>query len=80
MTTRDLGHRLPEEQLFLNLAGQGFRDITAESGLDNPEWGSSCSMLDYNRDGWLDIVVANYIEYAPTVDCSGKDGKRVLWT
>ena len=63
-------------QLFLNLAGQGFRDITAESGLDNPEWGSSCSMLDYNRDGWLDIVVANYIEYAPTVDCSGKDGKR----
>ena len=33
-------------QLFLNLAGQGFRDITTESGLDNPEWGSLCSMLD----------------------------------
>ena len=39
-------------QLFLNLAGQGFRDITTESGLDNPEWGSSMQHAGL-QSGWL---------------------------
>jgi hypothetical protein len=64
-----------EARLFLNLQGNGFREITRESGVDNPEWGTSATMLDYNRDGWLDMVIANYVEYAPSVDCSGSDGR-----
>jgi enediyne biosynthesis protein E4 len=63
-------------RLFLNLEGRGFQEITEASGIDNPGWSSSASFLDFDRDGWLDIAIANYIEYAPSVECSGKDGKR----
>ena len=37
-----------------------------EAGLDNPLWGISAAFLDYDRDGWLDLVVVNYVDYDPT--------------
>ena len=60
------------EDLFLTAYGQNrlmrnngdgtFTDITAKAGLHNPSarFGSGCTFLDYNRDGWLDLFVANY--------------------
>ena len=32
--------------------------------------------MDYDRDGWLDLVVARYAEYDPSRVCPGEDGKR----
>jgi hypothetical protein len=63
-------------RLFLNQGGQNFTEITKAANIDNPGWGTSASFLDFDRDGWLDIVIANYIEYTPGVECTGKDGKR----
>jgi hypothetical protein len=63
-------------RLFLNIEGKRFREITETTGIDNPSWATSGSLLDIDRDGWLDLVIANYIEYAPSVDCSSKDGRR----
>src|SRR5262249_4219830 len=31
--------------------------------------------LDFDRDGWLDIVVANYLQYDPSRTCSGLSGR-----
>jgi enediyne biosynthesis protein E4 len=51
--------------LYRNLGNGTFRDVTKEAGLWNPEvrWGAGCSFLDYNRDGHLDLFVANYLKF-----------------
>jgi hypothetical protein len=60
------------EDLFLTAYGQNrlmhnngdgtFSDVTAKARLlsAGPRFGSGCTFLDYNRDGWLDLFVANY--------------------
>ena len=61
-------------RLFRNTGQGAFRDVTAESGLtaDRTRWSTGCAFLDVDRDSWLDLVVANYIDLdlatAPTPD------------
>lgn len=50
-------------RLFLNQGKGRFRDITREANIKNPNWAVSASFFDYDRDGRLDVVVANYIQY-----------------
>jgi hypothetical protein len=64
-------------KLFLNDGdGKHFTDITEEAGLHNLAWGASAAFVDYNKDGWLDIVIANYVDYDPTWPCTAPNGKR----
>jgi len=52
--------------VFLHNMGNGtFRDETRERGLDRPgsRWSTGCAFIDYDQDGWLDLVVANYIDF-----------------
>ena len=54
-----------EDRFFLN-DGQGrFRNATAESGLSNISWGTSACFFDFDRDGWLDLFVTNYVDDTP---------------
>ena len=53
------------DRLYLNQAGK-FEDITVSSGIDNPQWGTSACFTDYDRDGWLDLLVVNYYDYYPS--------------
>ena len=50
--------------LYRNEDGGRFRDVTAEAGLPvaGRRWGTGCAFADYDRDGRLDIVVANYVD------------------
>jgi enediyne biosynthesis protein E4 len=64
-------------RLFLNLGNGKFREVTREARLDNnPGWATSAAFVDYDRDGWLDLVVVNYVAYDPTWPCSGRTNKR----
>ncbi len=52
--------------VFLHNMGDGtFRDETKERGLYQPEarWSTGCAFIDYNRDGHLDLVVSNYVNF-----------------
>ncbi|MGA8409246.1 MAG: CRTAC1 family protein [Candidatus Acidiferrales bacterium] len=52
-------------KLYRNNGDGTFTDVTKSAGLfgASPRFGTGCSFLDYNRDGWLDLFVANYVEF-----------------
>ena len=61
--------------LYRNRGGV-FEDVTAQAGLsgDADRWGSGASFFDYDRDGDLDLFLANYLTLDPrTVPPAGKD-------
>jgi hypothetical protein len=51
-------------RLFRNSGRGTFADVTAASGLasDRTRWGTGCAFVDVDRDGRLDLFVANYID------------------
>jgi hypothetical protein len=63
-----------QNRLYHNRGDGTFEDVTARAGLASPRtrWGTGCAFLDYDRDGRLDLFVANYIDLdlatAPTPD------------
>ena len=59
---------LGQSLLFQNTNGV-FRDITKEAGLFGPnEFSASAAWLDYDKDGNLDLYVANYVQWTPETD------------
>jgi hypothetical protein len=50
--------------LYRNLGNGKFQDISERAGLPvtGTRWGSGCAFIDYDRDGLLDIFVANYVD------------------
>jgi hypothetical protein len=61
--------------LLNNGDGKTFTDVTREAGLANPAWGMSAAFFDYDRDGWLDLIVVNYVDYDPTWPCTTRSGE-----
>lgn len=60
---------LGPNHLFRNEAGV-FREVSAEAGVaGSPEdWGTSAAFFDYDRDGDLDLFVANYVRWSKEID------------
>jgi enediyne biosynthesis protein E4 len=52
-------------RLYRNNGDGTFSDVTSSAGLMHPgnRFGTGCTFLDYNRDGHLDLFVANYVEF-----------------
>ena len=52
--------------LYHNNGNGTFTDVTEKAGVANlRQWGASAGWFDYDKDGWLDLVVCNYIEWSP---------------
>ena len=56
----NLGHN----QMYLNKGDGKFVDVTKQSGTDDERWSTSASFFDYDRDGWLDLMVLNYADFS----------------
>jgi enediyne biosynthesis protein E4 len=52
------------DRLYRNAGDGRFEDVTTRAGLNEKRtrWGTGCAFLDYDRDGRLDVFVANYID------------------
>src|SRR5262245_1492151 len=54
--------------LFENKGGLRFAPVTEAAGLDpsnNGHWGSSSGFMDLDGDGWLDLVILNFVSFGP---------------
>jgi hypothetical protein len=60
--------------LYRNRGDGTFTDVSESSGLAKTarktpagfnRWNTGCAFLDYNRDGHLDLFIANYIDFDP---------------
>ena len=66
-----------QSHLFHNNGNGTFTDVTKKVGLWGPnELSTSAAWVDYDRDGHLDLLVANYVDWSPEKDlyCT-MDGK-----
>ena len=51
-------------QLFRNNCDGTFTDVTRKAGVaGGGKWGASATFVDYDRDGFLDLYVTNYVDY-----------------
>jgi hypothetical protein len=53
-----------EGRLLHNEKGARFTDATRTAGIPAQPWGSSASWVDIDRDGKLDLVIANYVDFS----------------
>jgi hypothetical protein len=52
--------------LYHNNRNGTFSDVTAGAGVSNKgKWASSAAWFDYDRDGRLDLAIANYVIWSP---------------
>ena len=53
--------------LYHNNGDGTFTDVSEKAGVAGSEkrWGAGCCFLDYDRDGRLDLFVANYVTFDP---------------
>jgi hypothetical protein len=51
--------------LLHNQGGKRFTDVSVSAGVagTGSEWGTGCAFVDYDRDGKLDLAIANYVHF-----------------
>jgi hypothetical protein len=52
--------------LYHNNGDGTFTDVTTRAGVKNSgRWASSAAWFDYDNDGRLDLIIANYVDWSP---------------
>lgn len=55
---------LGSNKLYQNQGDGTFTDVTKTAGVGGNAWSSSATFFDYDRDGYLDLFVVNYVYYS----------------
>ena len=59
---------LGPNRLFKGQGDGTFSDVTADAGVGDPGFSTSAIWFDYDKDGHLDLFVANYVQWTPETD------------
>ncbi|HZE69698.1 MAG TPA: CRTAC1 family protein [Pyrinomonadaceae bacterium] len=67
--------------LYRNNGNGTFTDTTTKAGLGTTgnRWGSGCTFVDYDRDGKLDLFVANYLKFDLNTAPEPGKGANCTW-
>jgi hypothetical protein len=70
-----------KNHLFHNQGNGTFKDVSEASGVSNTrkEWGTGCAFVDYDRDGQLDLIVANYVHFDLATIPKPGSGPGCMW-
>jgi hypothetical protein len=70
-----------ENVLYHNNGNGTFSDVTRKAGLATKgiRWGSGCTFIDYDRDGYLDLFVANYLKFDLATAPEPGKGPNCMW-
>ena len=55
-----------EDLLFHNNGDGTFAEVGRKAGVAGPasRWSTGCAFVDYDRDGWLDLLVTHYVDFS----------------
>jgi hypothetical protein len=69
-----------KNRLYHNDHGR-FTEVSAQAGVagNGKAWGTGCAFIDYNRDGKLDLMVANYVAFDPATAQAPGSGSNCVW-
>ena len=67
--------------LYHNNGNGTFTDVTDKAGVggSGKAWGTGCAFVDYDRDGRLDLMVANYVDFDLSAAPAPGDRPSCLW-
>src|ERR1700680_1605376 len=69
-----------KNRLFHNQSGV-FAEVAEKAGVagSGKAWGSGCAFIDYDRDGKLDLIVANYVDFDLSTAPAPGERATCLW-
>jgi hypothetical protein len=67
--------------LYRNLGNGKFHDETEARGLQQTtrRWSTGCAFIDYDRDGFLDLLVAHYVDFNPAKTPRPGESPQCVW-
>jgi enediyne biosynthesis protein E4 len=70
-----------KNRLYHNERNGTFKEVAAIAGVagSGGEWGSGCAFVDYDHDGKLDLVVANYVRFNIKTAPRPGEGQMCIW-
>ena len=67
--------------LYHNSGNGTFTDVSEKAGVagNGKTWGTGCAFVDYDRDGKLDLMVANYVDYDSATALGPGERPSCMW-
>ena len=67
--------------LYHNNGNGTFTDVSEKAGVSGSgkAWGTGCAFVDYDRDGHLDLIVANYVDFDLSTAPAPGDRPSCIW-
>jgi hypothetical protein len=67
--------------LYHNNGNGTFTDVSEKAGVagSGKAWGTGCAFVDYDRDGHLDLIVANYVDFDLSTTPAPGERPTCLW-
>jgi len=58
-----------------------FEEVAQKAGVagSGTSWGTGCAFVDYDRDGYLDLVVANYVDFDQATAAKPGERSTCVW-